>query len=81
MACPTCDHTMQSLNGGPNSWFWCPRCGTIKQRNGLDTPPKLVKRVAEFVGTLSDEDQEIIDAFESIGLRESRNIERQVSDG
>jgi len=35
MSCPTCDHTMHSVGA---YWFWCPRCGTLKQqlaeRNG-----------------------------------------------
>lgn len=42
MACPTCDHTMQSLGyaDGGTIW-WCPRCGTVKHHDQfIDSPPK-----------------------------------------
>lgn len=32
MSCPTCDHTMQGVG---ENWFWCPRCGTLKERQGV----------------------------------------------
>lgn len=41
MACPVCTHTMQELG---NAWFWCPRCGTVKNTasperlNDIDIP-------------------------------------------
>ena len=45
MACKTCDHTMTHLS---DHWFWCPRCGTIKEQleDGREewTEPKLVHR-------------------------------------
>lgn len=32
MACPKCDSTMQGLCGKAElRWYWCPRCGTVKQ--------------------------------------------------
>ena len=31
MACPICDYTMDFVpNGGFDSLYWCPRCGTQK---------------------------------------------------
>ena len=30
MACPACDHTMHCLR--TDRLWWCPRCGTIKER-------------------------------------------------
>ena len=35
MACPKCGHTMQLLG---NEWFWCPRCGTVKQSQNYHVP-------------------------------------------
>ncbi len=54
MPCPTCDHTMQRINtaGSSSSWFWCPRCGTIREERAdgetNDEAPKLVERCREF---------------------------------
>lgn len=47
MACPTCDHTMEGLDCG---YYWCPRCGTLKEQQGMERvqPPKLVERCREF---------------------------------
>ena len=50
MACPTCDHTMQGLGNG--WWFWCPRCGTIRERGSSfddHEAPKLVETVRHFL--------------------------------
>ncbi len=39
MACETCDHTVQKLGNHDNpSFFWCPRCGTLKTT--CSTSPK-----------------------------------------
>lgn len=70
MACPTCDHTMHSLRP---TVFWCPRCGTVKhgQPNlGVDVP-KIVGRIVAFCGTLTDDDQRIIDNMERLGVTEA----------
>lgn len=67
MACPTCDHTMQSI-GMHN--FWCPRCGTLKLHGEAEVP-KLVNRVIAFCGTLTDDDQRIIDSMERLGVTEA----------
>lgn len=51
MACPTCAHTMQCLEG---RWFWCPRCGSIK-RDTLhvnDAKPDVIERIRDFVRML-----------------------------
>ena len=72
MACLTCDNTMQNIgrmNLGP-SVFWCPRCGTLKTGDTSE-PPKLVGKVIEFAGHLTDEHAGLIDQFERLGIRES----------
>ena len=34
MACPTCTHTMhQVIASNVRKFFWCPRCGTLKEEN------------------------------------------------
>ena len=80
MACPTCDHTMTPIGTMGHiypyndvSLFWCPRCGTLKANvvRESDNVPKLVARVIEFAGKLTDEHQDLIDEFERIGIRES----------
>lgn len=55
MACPTCGHTMQSLDGPTVRW-WCPRCGTLKETRGYAgreftsvEAPKVVDRLRGFV--------------------------------
>ena len=48
MACPTCDHTMQSFDtSDARKFYWCPRCGTAKFVTGhVETKtPSLVQRV------------------------------------
>ena len=70
MACPTCDHTMQNID---DAVYWCPRCGTVRtiRGAGIKEVPKLVERVVEFCGTLTDEDQRIINNLERLGVSES----------
>lgn len=53
MACPTCDHTMQSVGFAEGRHhYWCPRCGTLRSTapGGFDADeaPKLVGRCREF---------------------------------
>jgi hypothetical protein len=63
MACPTCDHTMQSLS----EWVcWCPRCGTIKDPSGT-TKPKIGDRVKKFCLLLSKDNHD--DALSMAALR------------
>lgn len=72
MACPTCDHTMQMIRP---TVFWCPRCGTVRHGQPVSEEtterPKLVERVVEFCGTLTDDDQHIIDNMERLGVTEA----------
>ena len=49
MACSTCDHTMQALAVG---WFWCPRCGTVRNEKFGDHDadvPKVVTTVRAYL--------------------------------
>lgn len=50
MACPTCDHTMNTL--GPDV-FWCPRCGTVRDE-GIQIVPKLVERTRDLFVSSAD---------------------------
>jgi hypothetical protein len=82
MACPTCDHTMQNIGVCHPPYekvpvFWCPRCGTLKANvvTGEDEVPKLVGRVAEFASYFTVLDDQLIDRFERLGLRESICVE------
>ena len=54
MACPTCDHTMQGLG---ESYWWCPRCGTIRAKDSddVDEVPSLPLRVRTVLPGLSPE--------------------------
>jgi hypothetical protein len=78
MSCPTCDHTMQNLG----TWFWCPRCGTIKPTaQGTTTyeAPRLVDRVRTAVGDMTYDDRVWADALgivESIYPPDQRHGER-----
>lgn len=69
MACPTCGHTMQSVD---YHVFWCPRCGTLKCRAGnddADESPKLVHYVRAFLASKSDD--ATLDSVEMKALREA----------
>lgn len=66
MACPTCDHTMQSV--APEV-FWCPRCGTLKAPEV--SIPTLVCRCREF-GKLLPEDGEVdMELWRRLGIAEA----------
>ena len=53
--CPTCTHTMQNVN----EVFWCPRCGTIRNRITdaipRDSIPWLAERVKVLLDLVDDE--------------------------
>jgi hypothetical protein len=57
MTCPTCGHTMQSLEIVPGMpLFWCPRCGSLHEPAsrgfGAKTQtPQLVERCREYEDT------------------------------
>jgi hypothetical protein len=67
MSCPTCTHTMQTV---AKETFWCPRCGTLKLRSGLDTDhtPRLVVRCQRFAETLGPRWLEL---WRTMGIEES----------
>lgn len=71
MACHNCDHTMQRLSGS-QEWFWCPRCGSLKnsqcqEPHGNETP-ELVDRVRWFLDELGSTENEI---GRQVGVHES----------
>jgi hypothetical protein len=72
MACPTCDHTMQSIG---NQLFWCPRCGTLKDRHAETASgvPTLVGRCRDFQETIYGDCAEHMDQWHKTGIRESIN--------
>lgn len=83
MACPNCANTMTQISGPliekGNRTFWCPRCGTIKDVDGVSTP-MLVSRVVKFCGTLDDnepEDCETIVTLHRLGIHESITLPGQ----
>ena len=83
MACPTCDHTMQKVGVMCEPYtdvglFWCSRCGTLKANvvSGEDEVPKLVHRIVEFAGKLTEDNQPLIDEFERLGIRESIMVDK-----
>ena len=75
MACPTCDHTMQRLNGDVNMfYFWCPRCGTLVENSRgelTQEAPKLVNRCREFEAS----------CYQASGWRDTSHYKRWVSIG
>lgn len=72
MACPHCDHTMESLC---EHVFWCPRCGAYKSKAWGDcTGPWLVDRVRELYTEVARSQgftQEVHAFFERLGILES----------
>jgi hypothetical protein len=78
MACPTCDRTMQKVGVMCEPYnevglFWCNRCGTLKANIVTEEAdvPKLVSRITEFAGKLTDKHHDLINEFERLGIRES----------
>lgn len=78
MACPTCDHTMQSIGQTKrqDSVFWCPRCGTIRTLYSPtkmdDDAPSLPHRVRAFLAELETGAYPKLDTIaHRIGLEES----------
>src|SRR5438128_2439399 len=53
MACPTCEHTMQSLSRcvSGTQYLWCPRCGTlVGDKDTYYDRPAIVERCRQFAG-------------------------------
>ncbi len=59
MACETCDHTMQRVNGGEPPVFWCPRCGTLKTKGGVPEfeVPKVIGRAHSLCASVTEPDE------------------------
>ncbi len=76
MSCPTCDHTMHAWDEA-GQVFVCPRCGTVRDSEGVQVP-KLVSRITEFAGKLTEDHQDLIDHFERLGIRESIMVDSEM---
>lgn len=82
MACQTCDHTVHKVGVMCEPYndvplFWCPRCGTLKANVVIQEgeAPSLIGKVIEFAGKLTEEHEDLIVEFESLGIRESTTID------
>ena len=64
MACPTCDHTMQSIAG---LRFWCPRCGTIRNLHDVEKP-RLVDLVRKYAESKSHAQDGVFTELGSRGI-------------
>lgn len=83
MACPTCDHTMHNIGTNrSHQVFWCPRCGTIRDRNPHSTDevretavPMLVQRCRDYhdeaFGCVTTRH---VDLWRRCGIAESINL-------
>ena len=69
MACPSCDHTMQSLRP---KVFWCPRCGTIKDENGCESPTNRDE--------LKERHDRLVDAVKAVNELTSQPVELPASE-
>lgn len=80
MACPTCDHTMQNLGGTAHKYFWCPRCGTLREGTDSkmefrrDTTPLLVNRVRRFGTDIACKGEAMLAYWIQHGIAESINL-------
>ena len=76
MSCVNCDQTMQRLS---DDVWWCPRCGTLKDRTEF-TKPKIVERVTEFRNFFdNDNDDPIVVMLNQMGISEAigKHAERE----
>lgn len=72
MPCPTCDHTMWSIQYGV---FWCPRCGTLNTGDSVSSP-LLLKRCRDFERAMRnkfDDDPADMEKWKRLGIAESIN--------
>lgn len=80
-ACPTCDHTMQSLGYCDGGTVWhCPRCGTVKHHDQFagEAPPKiyvpaLVARCRQLPDAMRFMPLAFEEAWHRLGIAESIN--------
>ncbi len=77
MACPTCDHTMHSINAADTKAafpiFWCPRCGTVKISEEHNYPPMLVERCRAFEKDIPGNVISEMAVWKRLGIAESIN--------
>ena len=52
MSCPNCDHTMQHINDGKPSTFWCPNCGTLKAVPWIEGFSVLFQELQNYISKL-----------------------------
>lgn len=84
MACPTCDHSMASINDvAAYRIFVCERCGTVKTDTYTGDPknwhtqiyvPKLVERCREFEGMLTLVTSGDAGPWRRLGIAEAINL-------
>lgn len=85
MACPTCDHTMETIAGGKPgdpATFYCPRCGTLSEPPlpfppflRRVTKPALVDRVQSFARSVTA--YEILRWMETLGIFEALHTPKE----
>jgi hypothetical protein len=73
MSCPSCSHTMHQMGCRSTDlpFFWCPRCGTIKNCDAVVGVPVLLERCREFEKTLGDERASNAVKWHALGIEES----------
>lgn len=78
MSCPTCGHSIHALGCkvSGDTFFYCPRCGTILPCTGEVVVPALVERCRNFEFLLCAggfTGKELIADWDHLGIRESIN--------
>ena len=79
MPCPTCDHTLQTINrvDGEDTILHCPRCGTLQVVFEWRTEtyvPKLVERCRQFATGLEMDKASDYSSWQRLGIAESINL-------
>lgn len=80
MSCPTCSHTMQTIQTLPHvSHYWCPRCGTLTTSTRLAASesfddnwrPYLVARCQNLDNRLKSKSQGRFELLDQVGIIEA----------
>lgn len=73
MACPTCSHTMHGMGCKVtgSTFYWCPRCGTIKPCEEEAVQPALVGRLKDYQAGLYGRCALHAREWERLGIAES----------
>lgn len=85
MPCKVCDHTLHAMGCKvtDSTFFWCPRCGSIKPCDNELATPALVERCRklyrEFMEHIeAEKDARVAEIFKSLwqwlGIEESINV-------